>query len=104
MNITARSTIGISGDGSIVTLLVGIVRSSVLLLLERDGEAKVAILLAEVGVVEAGDGGRSVARCYAGAAAVVHVDIVRVGGFGFFTHGVVGVVAVDYVAVADVVM
>mgnify|MGYP006195687897 CR=1 FL=1 len=39
-----------------MALLVGVVSSGVLLLLQRDGEAEVAILLAQVGIVEASDG------------------------------------------------
>ncbi len=83
MHVGSRGAVGVGGDVCFVTLFVGVVDGGVFLLLESDGEAEIAVFLGEGGVVvcqHGGDGG------FAGGA-VVHVDVVRVGGFAFFAHG-----------------
>ena len=63
-----------------MALFVGFVDGGVFLLLEGDGEAEVAVFLGEGGVVEEGGWGAG------GGGGFGHVDVVRVGCFGFFAH------------------
>mmetsp|Transcript_9462 Transcript_9462/g.17072 ORF Transcript_9462/g.17072 Transcript_9462/m.17072 type:complete len:283 (+) Transcript_9462:41-889(+) len=92
MHVGTGGAIGVGGDGGIVAFFVSVVRGGVFLLLEGDGEAEVAIFLGEVGIVEAGHCGVVGGGAGVGCASVVHVDIVRVGGFRFFAHDVGGIV------------
>mmetsp|Transcript_6958 Transcript_6958/g.18879 ORF Transcript_6958/g.18879 Transcript_6958/m.18879 type:complete len:244 (-) Transcript_6958:71-802(-) len=79
----SRGTVGAGGDRLLVLLLVGIEGNRILLLLEGDGEAVVAVLLAEVWVIESGwhlDGVGAL-----GLAA--HHDVVALWRFAFLRHG-----------------
>ena len=81
VNVAPAGAVGVGGEGGVVSLFVGVVGGGVFLLLEGDGETEVAVFLGEGGVVQEGVGGAG------GAGDVRHVDIVRVGRLGFFTHG-----------------
>jgi len=81
VHVASAGAVGVGGEGGVVSLFVGVVGGGVFLLLEGDGEAEVAVFLREGGVIQEGVGGAG------GAGGVRHVDIVRVGRLGFFTHG-----------------
>ena len=77
MNIQATRTVGVCGHGGIVAFLVGDVRGGVFLLLECNGEAEITVFLGEAGVIEASNGGGA-STAYAGAAAIVYGNLVRI--------------------------
>ena len=86
VDVRSARAVHIGGHGGIVALLVCVVGGRILLLLQGNGQAQIAIFLAEARIVEAGHCS-GVAVGDADAAAIVHVHIVGVGGFGFFAHG-----------------
>ncbi len=92
MDVRSTGAVHVGGHGGVVALLVRVVGGRIFLLLQCDGEAQVAIFLAQAGVVQAGHGGQGEATVGAAAGsdadaiAVVHVHVVGVGGFGFFAH------------------
>mmetsp|Transcript_22647 Transcript_22647/g.65193 ORF Transcript_22647/g.65193 Transcript_22647/m.65193 type:complete len:202 (-) Transcript_22647:675-1280(-) len=78
-------------DGVVVALLVSVVGGGILLLLEGDGQAEVAVLLGEGRVVEAlgegdgSEGGGEAGRLGRGlAGAFAHGDVI---GLALFAHG-----------------
>jgi len=52
VDVGTTRAVRVGRDGGVATLLVGVVGRRVLLLLERDGEAQVLVLLGEGRVVE----------------------------------------------------
>ena len=69
-------------------LLMGRVSGGIFLLLQSDGESKVAIFLGEIGIVETCNGGKAAGFVVEGrAASIRHVDVVRVACFSLLAPG-----------------